>query len=248
MFENLKALRLSDGKTQEEFAQQFGVKKTTYSCYETGISEPKLQFLIDVANRYAVTTDYLLGLSDDPHGTAHGGKTALEANYDALDAHGRRLVDLVIDAELERMAAVPVVVDFTRPMIQHFLVPAAAGYASPIEGEEYEMIPLPDDAPEDADFCITVRGDSMEPKLHDGDLAFVRRGAPLNEYDVGVFYVSGDVLIKRWHVDRRGILHLTGTNPAAQGANRIIPVSSQDSVVCFGKVITKTKKPPRGEA
>lgn len=248
MFENLKALRLSDGKTQEEFAQQFGVKKTTYSCYETGISEPKLQFLIDVANRYAVTTDYLLGLSDDPHGTAHGGKTALEANYDALDAHGRRLVDLVIDAELERMAATPVVVDFPRPMIQHFLVPAAAGYASPIEGEEYEMIPLPDDAPDDADFCITVRGDSMEPKLHDGDLAFVRRGAPLNEYDVGVFYVSGDVLIKRWHVDRRGILHLTGTNPAAQGANRIIPVSSQDTVVCFGKVITKTKKPPRGEA
>ena len=86
----------------------------------------------------------------------------------------------------------------------------------------------------------------MEPKLHDGDLAYVRRGAPLNEYDVGVFYVSGDVLIKRWHVDRRGILHLTGLNPAAQGANRIIPVSSQDSVVCFGKVITK--KPPRGEA
>ena len=166
----------------------------------------------------------------------------------ALDAHGRRLVDLVIDAELERMVATPVVVEFPRPMIQHFLVPAAAGYASPIEGEEYEMIPLPDDAPDDADFCITVRGDSMEPKLHDGDLAFVRRGAPLNEYDVGVFYVSGDVLIKRWHVDRRGILHLTGLNPAAQGANRIIPVSSQDTVVCFGKVITKTKKPPRGEA
>ena len=191
-----------------------------------------------------------IGLSesaDDPHGTAHGGKTALEANYDALDAHGRRLVDLVIDAELERMAAVPVVVDFPRPMIQHFLVPAAAGYASPIEGEEYEMIPLPDDAPDDADFCITVRGDSMEPKLHDGELAYVRRGAPLDEYDVGVFYVSGDVLIKRWHVDRRGILHLTGTNPAAQGANRIIPVSSQDSVVCFGKVIN-AKKPPRGEA
>ena len=232
---------------QDEFGESVGLKKTTYQGYESGTREPPASFWVDVANRYAVTTDYLLGLSDDPHGTAHGGKTALEANYDALDAHGRRLVDLVIDAELERMAAVPVVVDFPRPMIQHFLVPAAAGYASPIEGEEYEMLPLPEDAPDDADFCITVRGNSMEPKLHDGELAYVRRGAPLNEYDVGVFFVSGDVLIKRWHVDRRGILHLTGLNPSAQDANRVIPVSSQDSVVCFGKVINK-KTPPRGEA
>lgn len=193
-----------------------------------------------------------IGLSesaDDPHGTAHGGKTALESNYDALDAHGRRLVDLVIDAELERMAAPQPsnVVEFPRPMIQHFIVPAAAGYASPIDGEDYEMIPLPDGAPENADFCITVSGDSMEPNLHDGDLAYIKRGAPLNEYDVGVFYVSGDVLIKQWYVDARGVLHLRGTNPSAAAANRVIPRSSQDTVVCYGKVLN-AKKPPRGEA
>ena len=107
MFDNLKALRDSLGLKQDEFGAALGVKKSTYSNYETGRTDPPASFWVDVANRYAVTTDYLLGLSDDPHGTAHGGKTALEANYDALDAHGRRLVDLVIDAELERMAAIP---------------------------------------------------------------------------------------------------------------------------------------------
>ena len=249
MFENLKALRLSDNKTQEEFGKQFGVKKTTYACYEIGVSEPKLQFIVDVAEWYHVTADYLLDLVDDPHGTKYGGQTRLDANYQALDEHGRRVVDLVMDAELERIAAPQPqnVVEFPRPMIQHFIVPAAAGYASPIDGEDYEMIPLPDGAPENADFCITVSGESMEPYLKDGDLAYIKRGAPLGEYDVGVFYVSGDVLIKQWYVDARGVLHLRGTNPNAQAANRVIPRSSQDTVVCYGKVLN-AKKPPRGEA
>jgi transcriptional regulator with XRE-family HTH domain len=244
---NLKALRESLDLKQSEFAAIFGIPQTTYSNYETGVREPKTQFWIDVADRYGVTVDYLLGMTDDPHGTAHGGKTALEASYDALDAHGKRLVDLVIDAELERMAAAPAPsVDEPRPMILHYIIPAAAGWVNPVEGEDFEMIPLPDDAPTDADFCITVSGNSMEPRLHAGDLAYVKRGAPLGDYDVGVFNVSGDVLIKRWHIDRRGVLHLTGTNPAEAGANRIIPVSSQDSVVCFGKVIN-AKKPPQGD-
>lgn len=90
MWKNLKALRESQGMKQDEFGESVGLKKTTYQGYESGTREPPASFWVDVANRYAVTTDYLLGLSDDPHGTAHGGKTALEANYDALDAHGRR--------------------------------------------------------------------------------------------------------------------------------------------------------------
>jgi phage repressor protein C with HTH and peptisase S24 domain len=247
MFENLKALRESAGLKQEEFGAGLGVKKSTYSNYENGKTDPPATFWVDVAEQYQVTTDYLLGMVSDPHGTKYGGATKLDASYNALDEHGRRLVDLVVDAELERMAAAPApVIEFPRPMIQHFIVPAAAGYASPIDGEDYEMIPLPDGAPENADFCITVDGNSMEPYLHDRDLAYVKRGAPLKEYDVGVFYVSGDVLIKQWYLDRSGVLHLRGLNPAAAGANRVIPRYSQDTVVCFGKVINE-KKPPRGE-
>lgn len=247
MWKNLKSLREEKGLNQEEFGATVGVKKTTYQGYESGAREPDAQFWIDVSDRYMVTTDYLLDQVSDPHGTKYGGATKLDASYNALDEHGRRLVDLVVDAELERMAATPApVIEFPRPMIQHFIVPAAAGYASPIDGEDYEMIPLPDGAPENADFCITVSGNSMEPYLYDRDLAYVKRGAPLQEYDVGVFSVNGETLIKRWYVDRSGVLHLRSINPAASGSNRTIPRSSQDRVVCYGKVINE-KKPPRGE-
>ena len=80
-------------------------------------------------------------------------------------------------------------------MIKHYLVPAAAGYASPIQGEDYELIPLPQGAPGNADFCISIDGDSMEPYIADGSLVFVRRDSPLDEFDVGVFFVDGTFIV-----------------------------------------------------
>lgn len=246
MYENLKALRESNGFKQEEFGAVFGIKKSTYSNYETGKTDPPAQFWVDVADRYQVSVDYLLGMVDDPHRTKYAAMSRVEARYQALDAHGRRVVDLVMDAEAERLAAsvepVADVVDI-RPIIRHYLVPAAAGYASPIQGSDYEMIPLPENAPAGADFCITVRGDSMEPYISDGSLAFVKRGAPLDEFDVGVFYLDGDVYVKQWCVDSNGTLYLLSANPDREEFNKIVKKSAAETVVCFGKVLGIKKLP-----
>lgn len=247
MGNNLKALRESLNLKQGEFSAVFGLPQTTYSGYETGQRDPKAQFWVDVADRYQVSVDYLLGMVDDPHRTKYAAMSRVEARYQALDAHGRRVVNLVMDAEAERVAAsvepVAPVVDI-RPMIRHYLVPAAAGYASPVQGSDYEMIPLPENAPAGADFCITVRGDSMEPYIPDGSLAYVKRGAPLDEFDVGVFFVSGDVFVKQWCVDMRGTLYLLSANPDREDANKEISKSAAETVVCFGKVLGLKKLPP----
>jgi SOS-response transcriptional repressor LexA len=170
--------------------------------------------------------------------------TDLQKKYNALDDHGRELVDLVLGAEYKRCMNIEKQAEIVPiQMIRHYLVPAAAGYASPIEGEDYEDIPLPDGAPAGADFCITVRGDSMEPYIPDGSLAYVKRGASLQEFDVGIFYVDGDALIKQWCVDYGGTLHLLSANPKREDANRQIPKGSTSTVVCFGKVLLDHRLP-----
>jgi len=238
---------------QGDFAAAFGIPQTTYSGYEIGAREPKTDFWKAVADRYHVTIDYLMDFCDDPHQAKYGDRSRLDQRYGNLDDHGKRVVDLVLDAELERMAAPPVpVVDF-HATVRHYLVPAAAGYAAPIEGEDYEDIPLPDGAPADADFCITVAGDSMEPYLPDGSLAYVKRGAPLQEFDPGVFFVGGgrgsgiDVFIKQWCVDSEGTLYLLSANPDREDKNIVIRADSSETVFCFGKVIGLKKKMPPPE-
>ena len=99
---NLKALRDEYGLRQEDFAAQFGVKKTTYSNYEIGRTEPPAAFWLAVADRYRVSIDYLMGHTDDPHRTKYAASSKVEADYYGLDDHGRRVVDAVMQIEAER--------------------------------------------------------------------------------------------------------------------------------------------------
>lgn len=52
--------------TQGELASEIGMKRQTVSQYVNGISEPSYEVLVKIARFFAVTTDYLLGLSADP--------------------------------------------------------------------------------------------------------------------------------------------------------------------------------------
>ena len=58
---NLKKLRKQKQITQEELSKNLGIKQQYYSRYETGIAEPDIKTLIDIANYFDVSLDYLCG-------------------------------------------------------------------------------------------------------------------------------------------------------------------------------------------
>lgn len=60
--ERLKELRGS--MSQEEFASKIGEKQTSYSSWERGAREPVISVLENISNRLGVSTDWLLGLTD----------------------------------------------------------------------------------------------------------------------------------------------------------------------------------------
>jgi len=61
----LKQLRLDKRLRQEQVARLVGVSKGAISAYETDIRQPSYDVLIRLANLYRVSTDYLLGRTDD---------------------------------------------------------------------------------------------------------------------------------------------------------------------------------------
>ena len=64
--DRLKKLREKEEKTQNSLAKELGISQNTYSQYETGARQPSLEMLIKFANYYYVSTDYILGLTDNP--------------------------------------------------------------------------------------------------------------------------------------------------------------------------------------
>lgn len=52
--------------SQKEFAESLGYKQNTYNGYETGQRAVKTDLLEKIALMYGVSTDFLLGLTNDP--------------------------------------------------------------------------------------------------------------------------------------------------------------------------------------
>lgn len=63
--ERLRQLRKEHRYYQRELAELLGVSLRAYQFYEDGTNEPKLKSLVILADHYGVTTDYLLGRTDE---------------------------------------------------------------------------------------------------------------------------------------------------------------------------------------
>ena len=61
----LKELREEKGLTQKEIADKLNLHSVTYLHYEKDQREPPLKILMEMALFFDVSTDYLLGLSDE---------------------------------------------------------------------------------------------------------------------------------------------------------------------------------------
>lgn len=63
--DRLKKLRQEKRLRQDQVAALVGVTKSTVSTWESDVRQPSYQVLIQLANLYHVSTDYLLGRSHD---------------------------------------------------------------------------------------------------------------------------------------------------------------------------------------
>ena len=63
--ERLKRLRQSMHLSQEQLARLLGVDRSTISSYESDVRQPPLDTLSRIADVFGVSTDYLLGRTND---------------------------------------------------------------------------------------------------------------------------------------------------------------------------------------
>lgn len=64
--ERIKRLRIERNILQKHIAEHLGVTVRTYQYYESGELEPNLKNLVKLADYIKVSTDYLLGRTEDP--------------------------------------------------------------------------------------------------------------------------------------------------------------------------------------
>ena len=223
--ERLKKARLAQHLNQEELAERIGAKYRSISTWENGTAKPDCLTILRICEALKISPNHLLGYNmniDTP--TLH--EWAILHKYRDIDEIGKDAVSAVLDAEYRRVAK-PKKARLLR--LDFYNYPASAGIGNFLEEETPDDILVNESVEaEQADYVIPISGNSMEPTFHDGDKVFVEKMDSVDEGDIGIFVINGDVFIKELG-DRCLISHNENYKP--------IKLRPDDSIYCCGKVI-----------
>ena len=236
--DQLKKRREELGLSRSELADRLGVSRSAVGNYETGVSAPKEEVLLRLFDALHVEPNYLYrdAYRGGGEGVSDEERSLLE-KYRRLGLSGRQTLHTVADAlgtmQQELQAAAPEPAPRVIPL---YCSPAAAGYAAPVFGEDYEPLPVTGKVPTGAELAVRIQGDSMAPYIADGSVVYVNRD-PLRQGDVGIFCVDGEMVCKQYRKDPLGTVYLFSLNRARTDADVVLTASSGRTLVCFGRVI-----------
>ena len=229
----IKEFRLKRNLTQKELAKLVSVGDTTIANYEKGFRSPKKDTMFDLANAFNISIDDLFppiqndSSSNTPQiQTIYDELTPPRQNK-VLNYAERQLKEQKNEEETKGNEVSEAIQLYSYDYYDH---PASAGTGQYLNDVRVEQIELPVDI--DADFVIPIKGDSMEPDYHDGDLVFIQTSVDLNDGVIGVFNYTGDAYIKQLVIDKEQA-YLHSLNPAYKD----MPITPDTDFRIIGEVV-----------
>ncbi len=239
-------------KSLRSFSIQSGIPNSTLnSMFKKGIGGTAVDTVMRVCEILGCDIYSLF----DESVSADACDRAFFSDYLKLSSSSRELVRLVASHQLsqqnenitikeEKPATTGHKLSFpTQPLlakrtIRVYTNSASAGFGQYLEDSDYEDIEVSSDVPLDADFGITIHGDSMLPKICDGDVVWVRQQDNLEAEQIGVFILNGDALCKKLVSSGSGFYLRSLNNKYSD-----IPITEYDSLKVIGRVIDSTPFP-----
>ena len=224
--ENIKQYRLQNGWTQQELGAKIGISKNAIGNYEKGFRSPKKDTMFDLANAFNISIDDLFPpIQKDSSSLT----SSIQTIYNELNPP--RQVKVLNYAKMQLNEQENEVSEAIQLYsYDYYDHPASAGTGQYLNDVRVERIELPVDI--DADFVIPIKGDSMEPDYHDGDLVFIQTSVDLNDGVIGVFNYNGDAYIKQLVIDKEQA-YLHSLNPAYKD----MPITPETDFRIIGEVV-----------
>lgn len=229
--------------SQQELAKALGVTVSAVSNYENGQNAMREDVLLRLFQVLDVEPNYLYQDAFTGSFVCSAEEESLVRKYRGLNTTGRQTLHSVADALGAYQADLESAAPSAQPrQIPLYRCPAAAGYAAPVFGEDFDYMDVTGSVPPGAELAVRIQGDSMEPFIQDGSIVYVNHD-PLASGDVGIFCVDGEMLCKQYVRDVLGMVYLFSLNRDRADMDVVLPRDSGRSMVCFGRVILPARPP-----
>lgn len=221
------------GMTIDDLAEKSGVPKGTINKITNGITNsPKLETVRSLATALGVSLEDLNNTHSDQINEISPDDVLLIRKIRSLSAKGQKavdaLIDVIYDAENKHTDNI---INLRR--IPEYLVPASAGNGNFLDESPYDIVEVGPEAPVATSFLLRASGDSMEPRIHDGERLYIKQQEFVEDGEIGIFCYDGNVYVKKFH-RLNGDACLVSLNKAYD------PIRvNNDSVRCLGKVLNK---------
>ena len=241
--DRVRKLREGRNMTQTELSEILGMKTyTTVSKWEKNENFPKGKDLKKLAEIFNVTSDYLLGLTDDKLKkiTTQNEKTEIISIYDQLEEPRQEKVLNYAKEQLEEQESSNIISIFNKPQDDEDYITdyveglVAAGHGTFQEDNLHMEVRLrANDVPGEYDTIAKVAGDSMEPLIEDNDLLFIKITSQVDINDIGIFQVNGKNFVKKLKRDYDGRWYLQSLNSGYEE----IHLTENDDIRTIGEVV-----------
>lgn len=228
-FDNLSAACRAKNISVTSIVTSLGLSKSNVTNWKKGAS-PSGDLIVRFSELLNVSCDYLL-TGKNSLGLIEKKESEIESLYMKLDNDDKNKVIGYIKGLLEadKYQKIPKFKPVFK--IPHYDMPASAGTGMPLDDEIAQTAEISGDVPPNqTDYVIRIAGNSMEPKFQDGDFIYVQKVDTIELGDIGIFYLDGNVYIKKY--TRAGLESLNHEYD-------LIP--ADEEVKCLGKVLRKVR-------
>lgn len=231
MADNIKRLLKAKGLNPRQLAIALDFKYTTVNDWVNAKTYPRIDKIEMLANFFNVSKSDLVENKTEEIATT----SPVQAIYDQLTPPRQAKALTYLEKQLLEQNEDKMKINEVSEVIQlysydYYDHPASAGTGQYLNDVRVERIELPVDI--DADFVIPIKGDSMEPDYHDGDLVFIQTSVDLNNGVIGVFNYNGDAYIKQLVIDKEQA-YLHSLNPAYKD----MPITPDTDFRIIGEVV-----------
>lgn len=202
--ENIKRIRLEHGLSQAELGKIAGVSDKAVSTWELGIKVPRMGAVEKMATYFGIAKSVIVDDAQPAYPPASPSPAPIPPGFEPMP----------------KMDWVPLV--------------GRIACGTPITAEENveQMVCVP--SRWHSTFTLTCKGDSMEPRIHDGDLVAIRSQPEVEQGEIAAVRIGDEATLKHVYL-HENFIELRPENPAFESI--ILTKEEMNTVVIEGKAV-----------